>query len=432
MSFRISRLLLLPVALLSASLLTGGTSLQAENWPQWRGPHRDGISSEKDLPAQVNKDENIAWRLPLSGAGGATPVVWGDRVFVTTVDGEQLFLICVGTDGKQRWKRAVGSGNKKARGDEGNAASNSPSTDGKHVWAMFTSGDLSCFTVDGDEVWRVNLQERFGKFKIAFGMTSTPVLDGDRLYLQLIHGEGNPKTREATIAALDALTGETKWKTGRPSEAYQENEHSYASPTIYRDAQRAFLLTHGADYIVAHDLKNGRELWRCGGLHPPTRYDPTLRFVSSPLAIPGMIVVPSAKRGITLALKPTGEGNITESPQFRQWMHEVTPDVPSPLVVDDIVYLCRENGNLIALDRNSGKKLYEERTHRHRHRASPVYADGKIYLTARDGTISVVKHGRDFELLATNKMDEEISASPAVANGKIYLRTFDALYAISK
>lgn len=414
------------------ALLVGNTPLQAENWPHWRGPQRNGISSEKNLPAQFAPDNRVAWRFPLSGPGGATPVVWGDRVFVTTVDGDQPFLVCVSTNGKELWKRAVGSGNKKARGDEGNAASNSPSTDGKHVWAMFTSGDLSCFTVDGNEVWQVNLQERFGKFKIAFGMTSTPVLDGDRLYLQLIHGEGNPETREATIAALDALTGETKWQTGRPSEAYQENEHSYASPTIYRDAERSYLLTHGADYIVAHDLSDGHELWRCGGLHPPTRYDPTLRFVSSPLAIPGMIVVPSAKRGITLALKPNGQGNITDAAKFRLWTHEVTPDVPSPLVVDDIVYLCRENGNLIALDRKTGNKLYEERTHRHRHRASPVYADGKIYLTARDGTISVVKHGREFELLATNQMEEEISASPAISNGKIYIRTFEALYSISK
>ncbi|MAR08873.1 MAG: pyrrolo-quinoline quinone [Blastopirellula sp.] len=431
MSFPTPRLML-SVFLLVATTLVCGASLRAENWPQWRGPQRDGISTEKNLPTEFSKSEHVAWRLPLSGPGGATPVVWGDRVFVTTVDGDQPFLVGVSTDGKLLWKRAVGSGNKKARGDEGNAASNSPSTDGKHVWAMFTSGDLACFTVDGEEVWQVNLQERFGQFKIAFGMTSTPVLDGNRLYLQLIHGEGNPKTREATIAALNAATGETVWKTGRPSEAHSENEHSYASPTIYRDKERAYLLTHGADYIVAHDLESGRELWRCGGLHPPSRYDPTLRFVSSPLAIPGMIVVPSAKRGVTLALKPDGKGDITEAANQRLWLHDVTPDVPSPLVVDDIVYLCRENGNLIALDRKTGEKLYEERTHRHRHRASPVYADGKIYLTARDGTISVVKHGREFELLATNQMDEELSASPAIANGKIYLRTFDALYAISK
>ncbi|MCA9162331.1 MAG: PQQ-binding-like beta-propeller repeat protein [Planctomycetales bacterium] len=402
----------------------------AENWPQWRGPRGDGTSQETGLPTAFSKTERVAWRVALPGPGGSTPVVWDDRIFITAVDGEQLVLLCIGTDGKQQWRQVVSEGNKTVRGDEGNSASNSPSTDGQYVWAMFTDGSLACYTVAGEPVWNVDLQDRFGKFKIQFGLTSTPLLDGDRLYLQLIHGDGNAKTREATITALDKKTGETIWQVGRPSEAHSENEHSYASPTLYRDGEREFLLTHGADYVVAHRLSDGMELWRCGGLHPPTRYDPTLRFVSSPLAVPGLIVVPSAKKGVTVALKPTGSGDVTENTATRYWTHSVTPDVPSPLVVDDIVYLCRENGNLIALDRETGEQFYEERTHRDRHRASPVYADGKIYLSARDGTVSVVKPGRQFELLASNNMEESISASPAISNGRIYIRTFEALYAV--
>lgn len=430
------RLALCPLLSCLSLFVLAGVS-QAENWPQWRGPRLDGVSLEKNIPTTWTKTENVAWRMPLPGAAGSTPIIWGDQIFLTSVESQPggtdtLVLICLGTDGKLRWKKQVSQGNNVVRGDEGNSASPSPCTDGQHVWAMFSDGALACFDFSGKEIWKLDLQEKFGKFKIQFGMTSTPVLDGDRLYVQLIHGDGNPTTREATIAALDKLTGKTIWQTGRPSEAHTENEHSYASPTIYRDAERAYLLTHGADYVVAHDLNDGHELWRCGGLHPPARYDPTLRFVSSPLAVPGMILVPSAKKGITLALRPDGSGNLTDDPQAILWKFDITPDVPSPLIVGDIVYLCRENGNLIALDRATGKRFYEERTSPGRHRASPVYVDGKILLTSRDGAISVCEPGPTFKLLATNKMDEQISASPAVAGGTLYIRTFDALYAIRK
>ena len=411
--------------------LSGSNSTAlAQNWAQWRGGNMDGISSAKNLPAEWDKSKNVLWRTELPGPGGATPVIWDDHVFVTSTDGDDLVLICLDLDGKLRWQQKVSQGDKVVRGDEGNAASPSPSTDGKHVYVMFTNGALGCYDFDGKSVWSVDLQERFGQFKIAFGMTSTPVLYGDHLYLQLIHGEGNPQTREAVIAALDKSTGETVWKTGRPSEAHSENEHSYASPTIYKDKKQAYLLTHGADYVIAHDLNDGHEIWRCGGLHPPTRYDPTLRFVASPLAIANLIIVPSAKAGITLALKPNGKGDITGKKEHQYWSFNITPDVPSPLVLDDIVYLCRQNGNLIALDKATGEQFYEARTHRDRHRASPVYADGKIFLCGRDGTVSVCKPGKEFELIAQNRLEEGLAASPAIAGNRIYLRTFNALYAI--
>ncbi len=404
--------------------LAVGGSARGENWPFWRGPNRDGVSHEKGIPATWSATENVAWRLPLPGPAGATPIVWNDSVFLTSVDGDKLVLLCVGTDGRPRWRRVVGWGNRDVRGDEGNSASPSPSTDGEHVWAFFTSGDLACYDFQGNRVWHVNLQDRYGRFEIAFGMTSTPILDGDRLYLQLIHSGG------AKVLALDKGSGREVWLVKRPSDAIAECEQAYASPQLYRDDQRAFLLTHGADYIVAHDLDDGREIWRCGGLHPASGYDPTLRFVSSPLAVPGLIVVPSAKRGPTLALKPGGSGDITGRDEFYYWKYKLTPDVPSPLAVGGLVYLCRQNGNLICLDAKTGQQQYQQRTYPHRHRASPVYADGKIFLTARDGRITVCKPGREFAILAVNEMGEPMSASPVVSGGRLYLRTFEALYAI--
>jgi outer membrane protein assembly factor BamB len=425
----------LPMRTLAPLILLGmcSSAVWAENWPQWRGARLDGVSQEQDLPVQWSNTENVAWRFPLPGPGGATPVVWDDRIFVTAPQGDDLLLICVGTDGREQWRQTVTRGNRSVRGDEGNSCSPSPSTDGRHVWTFFTDGTLACYTVDGKEVWKTNLQERYGKFDIQFGMTSTPVLDGDRIYLQLMHGPLRGETKTAIVCALDHLTGKEIWKQNRPSDGTFECKHSYASPIVYRDGKHAFLISHGADYAVGHSLDDGRELWRCGGLNPKSNYEPTLRFVASPSSGEGRIVVPSAKNGPVICLKPDAMGDVTNNSAAYFWTKDQgTPDVPSPLIHDGLVYLCRENGNLVCLDAETGEQYYEERTVRERHRASPVVADGKVYITARNGVITVVKAGKTFEMLSQNAMGEEMSASPAISNGRIYLRTFEALYAIGK
>lgn len=414
-------------------LITLCATANADNWPHWRGPTQNGISTEKGIPTEWNAEKNVAWRVSLPGPGGSSPVVWGDRVFVTSPDGDNLVLICISTDGKELWKQTVGKGNRNVRGDEGNMASPSPTTDGKHVWAMMGNGAIACYSVDGKEVWKFNLQERFGRFRIAFGMSSSPVLWKDRLLLQLIHGDGRAATQEALVAAVDKMTGKTLWKTDRVTGASNENEHSYASPMLYSGKGGDVLITHGADYTIAYDPQTGKEVWRLGGLNPHANYHRTLRFVASPAAGEGIIVIPTAKRYPVYAIRAGLKGDLTDSKDALVWkLPRNTPDVPSPLIKDGLVYLCRENGNLMCLDAKTGELLYEKPTERQRHRASPVYADGKIYLSARNGKISVVQAGREFKLLSTNELGagEDISASPAISNGTIYIRTFKALWAI--
>ena len=420
-------------ALLCCSLFLVGSSTKtwAENWPQWRGADLTGISNESDIPTVWSKTKNVAWQIELPGKAGATPVIWDDRIYLTTSNGDDLELWCVSTDGKKLWQNLLDTGDKPVRSDEGNMASPTPCTDGKYVWAMVGTGALACFDKEGNKVWGYDLGEKYGEIKISFGMSSTPILDGDRLYLQLIHGDRDPKTREAIVVCLEAATGKEIWKQDRPSDAYDECEHSYASPTLYRDENYACLISHGADYVVGHALEDGRELWRSGGLNPPGNYNPTLRLVSSPSYGKGLIVVPSAKGGPVLGLKPGGQGDITESAESVAWRYpDKTPDVPSPLIHDGIVYLCRENGNLLCLDAKTGEEIYHERTVRDRHRGSPVYADGHIYLTGRSGTVTVVQAGRKFKIVAQNDVEDDISASPAISNGTLYLRTFNSLMAI--
>lgn len=419
------------VALLG--LLVGTAKLGAGEWGSWRGPSSNGISEEVDVPTKWSDTENVAWRTELPGPSGATPVVWGSQIFLTSVDDSDLLLLCLGTDGKEQWRRKIGQGNQNARGDEGNSASPSPITDGNHVWALMGTGEFACFTVDGEPVWSFNLQERYGEFKIQFGMSSTPVLHNGRLFVQMIHGDGDPGTQEALVVAVDALNGKKVWESGRVTGASRENEHSYSSPMLYDSNGVTFLITHGGDYTIAYNLEDGSERWRLGGLNPQgAEYHPTLRFVASPAANDGLVICPTAKNGPVFAVRADRKGDLTDSDAI-QWVREMnTPDVPSPIIHDGLVYLCRENGFMLVLDQATGDEVYMERTHSHRHRASPVLADGHLYLTARDGLVSVLKTGRDFQIVAQNEIGESMSSSPVIAEGTIYLRTFDALWAIRK
>jgi outer membrane protein assembly factor BamB len=405
-------------------LLSLAGAARAENWPQWRGPGGDGVSKETNLPTEWSSTKNVAWKLPLPGQAGATPIVWGERIFLTSQDGGDLVLLCVSTEGKELWKRKLGTGVRSARGGEGNNASPSPSTDGKYVYAYVGTGDFACFDFEGKEIWKFNAQDRYGKFRIQFGIHNTPVLYGDRLYFQLIHDGG------AWVIALDKSNGKEVWKVERKSDGVAENKHSYASPVLWTNGKDAYLISHGNDYSIAHRLDDGSEIWRVADLNPKNRYDYTLRFVSSPVATPDLIVVPSAKGGPTVGLKPDASGVIKPGNKAEQWRFSSTPDVPSPLVYDGLVYLCMQDGRLICLDAKDGTKHYAEKNHPARYRASPVYADGKVYITARDGTVTVVKAGPKFESLAINKLPDEMAASPVISNGRIYLRGFDNLYAI--
>jgi outer membrane protein assembly factor BamB len=399
----------------------------AENWPQWRGPDNDGICKETKLPTEWDATKNIAWKLPLPGMSGATPVIWGERIFLTSEEGNGVVLLSVSTGGQKLWQRELGPGRARFRNDEGNQASPSPSTDGQHVYAFTGAGDFACFDFEGKEIWRFNAQERYGEFRIQHGMHTTPLLHGDRLYLSLLHSAG------MWVIALDKTTGKDVWKVARPTDGRGEGEHSYASPCLWHSGKDEYLVVHGCDYATAHRLTDGSEIWRLGDLNPKDRYNRTLRFVASPVAVPDLIVVPTAKSGPIVAVKPEAKGTIATGSPFEQWRKpRNTPDVPSPLVHDGLVYLCGENGDLTCLDARTGAEAYKERLHRHRYRASPVYADGKIYCTARDGLVSVVKAGPKFQLLATNQLPDQIAASPAISNGRIYLRGFETLYAIGQ
>jgi outer membrane protein assembly factor BamB len=307
------------------------------------------------------------------------------------------------------------------------------------VWVFFGTGILACYTVDGTEVWRLDANERFGRIDIQFGMTSTPVLDGDALYLQLIHGpmKLDDQTRTGKVIKLDKKTGQTIWEVDRITDAQFECKHSYASPMLYRDGSREFFVAHGADCTTGHALDDGRELWRFGGLNGPTAtnpkpHDQTFRFVASPGVVPGTIIIPTCKGGPTVALRVTDDltGDCSAKAAVVRWINPLTPDVSMPVIADGLVYLLHKDGKLQCVDLETGDDVYLQRTHTGQHRTSPLLADGRLSFGSNDGWVSVVKAGREFELLDSIDIGEAITASLVFANGTLYVRSYEALYAI--
>jgi outer membrane protein assembly factor BamB len=408
------------------SLLLLPVMVNAADWTQWRGPNNDGIAVQGGIPLQWGADKNVKWKLKMPGMGSSTPCITKGKLFFTSAAEGQIVLLCVSTEGKELWRKPLGVSKTKARGDEGNDASASPSTDGERVYVFSGTGTFAAYDLEGNEIWKFNAQERYGKFRIQFGLHSTPVLHEDRLYMQLIHSGG------ATVFAVDKNTGKEVWKIKRESDGTDENEHSYASCFLWKKDKSAYLVVHGNDYATAHELADGKEIWRVGDLNPREKYNRTLRLVASPVCTPDLIVVPSAKNGPVVGVKPDAKGKVMRDSEFVQWrITNGTPDVPSPVVYEDLVYLVRENGGLTVLDAKTGKEEYKKPLKADRYRASPLIVDGHLIATAREGTFSVVKLGKTFEKVAENTLPDKFTSSPAISEGVLYLRGHGYLWAIA-
>jgi outer membrane protein assembly factor BamB len=403
-------------------------SSTADQWPQWRGPNNDGHSPATGLPDKWSENENVLWKCKLPGPGAGTPCIWGDHIFLTAVGDKALLLVCIGTDGKVKWEKPIGAGNKAARGDEGNSASASCSTDGELVYAFVGDGSLVAYDFAGNEKWKVDTVAKYGKFEIQFGAHWSPVLHQGKLYVCLMH------RKLQQIICFDAKTGKEEWKADRTSDGKGESPDVYSSPFVWEKGNKAALIVHGNDYCTAHDLKDGKELWRVTELNPKAKYNMAWRAVSSPLVTPDLIIVPSCKNGVTVAVDPnTAKGEIAPDAKTAGELWRIpkdTPDVPCPILVNGTLFVWKENSNLLAYDAKTGKKTGELKLTNERHRASPVFADGKLILVGREGNMATVKAKPEPETIEKMKLPDTFTASPAVSGGRIYLRGWNHLWAI--
>ena len=336
-----------------------------------------------------------------------------------------LHLWCVDRDsGRLLWQRPLGGGNRQER--KQNMSSPSPVTDGKNVWVMTGTGVLKAFDFAGTELWARDIQKDYGRFGQNYGYGSSPLLYGDSLYVQVLHGM---HTHDPSyLLRIDKASGRTVWRVERPTSARNESPDAYTTPALLDRDGSAEIVVLGGDVVTGHDPATGSELWRAGGLNPDN--DGNYRIVASPVVFGDLIIAPTRERPM-LAFKAGGRGNVTRSALL--WSFNSGPDVPTPVTDGSFVYVINDRGIMYCLDAKTGREMYGK--HRLRpgtYSASPVLADGRIYATNEDGLTSVVKAGPEFEVLAENDLDDYTLSSPAISNGRIYIRTTKSLWAIGK
>lgn len=402
-----------------------GVRVFADNWPQWRGPSLNGISSEKNLPTRWSAEENVTWKLSMPSWTGATPIIWGERIFLNVADGNDLYLWSVDrTKGQLIWKKLLGSGNTKMR--KQNMSSPSPVTDGKSVWVMTGTGVLKSFDFSGNELWARDVQKDYGRFGLNWGYASSPLLYEDALFVQVLHGM---RTDDPSyLLRIDKKTGKTVWRVERPTSAIMESPDSYTTPALVRQGNTVEIVVTGGDCVTGHDPATGKELWRANGLNPDNH--PNYRIVASPVVYEGIVYAPTRVKPL-LAIRAGGRGDVTQSNKL--WAFDHGPDVPTPVTDGKYFYVVDDRGVMWCLDARTGQEIWgPQRIKPATYSSSPVLADGKLYVTNEEGLTTVLKAGPKFEVIAENNLNDYTLSSPAVSDGQIFIRTGQYLFCIGK
>ncbi|MEN9633303.1 MAG: hypothetical protein RL077_1707 [Verrucomicrobiota bacterium] len=443
--------------LLTLPLIFAAAALRAENWSNWRGPSHNGSSPETGLPATFSKTEGVKWAVALPGASAATPVIWGDRIFLTAADpqSKKQAAICLDRPtGKTLWREEISEYT--SDGQYSNSCSPSPVTDGKIAVFFFGTGDLVAFTVSGKKLWERNV----GPFAFQWTFSSSPLLHEGRLFLQVLQRDvavrdrGKPTGNESFLLAIDPATGKDLWRTLRASDAVAESREAFSTPLPFTQNGRAELIVVGGDCITGHEPATGRELWRWGTWNP-TKIG-HWRLVPSPTVGAGVILACGPKNAPVYAIKTGGRGAIptkqlawqshvqmTEaatdaapSPQER----DLTSDVSTPLFYDGKFYII--NGNkrrLYCVEPTTGRVVWSgDLGGKSVFQASPTAADGKIYVMNFDADVSVIQAGgTEFKPLHTTRMKDELDdtrhrSSVAISQGNLYVRTGTKLFCLGK
>jgi outer membrane protein assembly factor BamB len=385
----------------------------------------NGISAEKNLPVWWSTTENVTWKLAMPERSGATPIVWGDHVFLNVGEGSSLSLWAVDrANGAVRWKRSLGDGNRRMMKQQ--MSSPSPVTDGRSVWVMTGTGVLKAFDFGGKELWARDIQTDYGRFGLQWGYASSPLLFEDSLYVQVLHGMHTDDP--SYLLRIDKTTGKTVWRVLRPTKARFESPDAYTTPALLRYGNTTEIVITGGDVVTGHEPTTGKELWRADGLNPTN--NGAFRIVASPVVHGDLLFAPSRERPL-LALKPGGRGDVTASHVL--WSFNNGPDVPTPVSDGTYLYSINDRGILYVLDAKSGKLVYgPQRLRNATYSGSAVLADGKIYITDEDGVTTVIRSGPKFELLAENDLQDYTLSSPAISDGQVFVRTASFIYAIGK
>ncbi len=442
------------IGMIAVASLLLTVSASAQEWTGFRGNNNEGVADGQNLPVIFSAEDrtNIRWMTSIPGMAHSSPIVWGDQVFVTTAintdgDPEQATgdanaagagtlanesvkhswrLYAVNKhSGKILWSREVTEGAPRVtRHPKASHASATPTTNGKHIVALFGSEGLFCFDMDGKLMWKKDLGRMdpgyWTKPDIIWGPASSPVIYENLVIVQ------NDKQAGSFLAAFDLETGQEVWRTER------DEKPAWSTPVIHR-GDRDELVTNSANYFYGYDPATGKELWRFSN-------EDRQVITPSPVVSDGVAVITGAYPNggsPVYAIRLGGKGDITPvedetSPKFLAWKTpRWSPYTPTPLIYRGIVYVVVDNGVLRAFDFKTGERLYQTRVAvGAAFSASPVASDGNIYFASEDGDVYVVRAGREYELLATNPIGEILMATPAISDDMLFIRGRNHLYAI--
>ncbi len=429
------------------SSLAANTTDPEHNWPQWRGPTGNGVALHGNPPTEWSEEKNIKWKIAIPGAGHATPIIWGDRIFVLTAIPaespatksnapaepaprnrggrggepapavEQSFAVmCLDRKtGEVIWQQTPRSAVPHEGHHQTNTyASGSPTTDGERVYAFFSSHGLFCYDMEGTLIW----QKDFGDMRTrnGFGEGVSPTLAGNRLIVVWDTEE------ESWIAAFDKKTGAEIWKKER------DERTGWSTPYIPEHAGRKQVVVNGTTAVRSYDLESGELIWQCSGQ--------TANAIPTVVADDEFVYAMSGFRGnAAFAIKLDSTGDVTATDKIQWTLNRGTPYVPSPLLYDGQLYFLQGNdGMLTSVDSKTGRPHYQqERLQNIRGvYASPVGAADRVYLAGREGTTLVLAKGPELKILATNELDDPIDASPVVVGNELFLRTHTHLYCIAE
>jgi outer membrane protein assembly factor BamB len=424
--------------------------VQADDWPHWRGPLTSGVSTETGLPVEWSEKSGVAWTASIPGLGISSPIVWRDHVVVTSQRGSGVSRpgprLVQGADAAAAGEIALGRGPGPARAErvtfvvsafhratgrpawefstsavgdlppvheKHNLASSSPVTDGQRVYAWFGTGQLEAVDLSGKPVWSRNLATTYGPFVINWGHASSPTIYRDTLLLLCYH------EKASYLLALDARTGQTKWKVDQPA-----GTTSYSTPLVVEAGGQAEVIVNSSVGVAGHSLATGEQLWH---FREDNRFP-----VPMPLQHNGVIYASRGYRSSPfMAIRPGGKGDIAASGHVIWRVPSGGPYISSLVHYDGLIYMMGDVGVLTVTDAKAGERVYQERLGGV-YSASPVAADGKVYLLSEDGETIVLAAGRTPRVLARNRLPARQLASPAIAGGRLFIRSDDQLFAIGK
>jgi outer membrane protein assembly factor BamB len=401
----------------------------AQNWPQWRGPNGNGTATEGNYPVKFSESDGLLWKVELPGKGGSTPIVWKDRIFLTSGIGEgedgEDGVLCYDWKGKLLWQVKLG---KQSPGKHPRGSGSNPSivTDGQRLFAYFKSGTVTALDFEGEILWQTNLEEEYGEVLLYWDLGTSPILANGNVVVAIIHG-GN-----SYLVALDQASGEVSWKVDRNYTCSDESDHSYATPLITKDGGRTIIVVWGADNLTGHDAATGELIWECGGFNPDNKE--YWRVIASPAITNGVAVVPYGRGKYLAGVKIGGSGDITET--ARLWEKRgIGTDVATPVATDGKTYIVNFRGKMWCLDIRTGNEIWKTELPKGKgvFYSSPILTGNKLYLCREQGTFYVCEVSQtEMQILNRTEFDDYFVATPVLVRDRILLRGEKYLFCIGK